>query len=74
MRNIDDNTKVTIVAINVTNDSTNGNIEFVDPQRLACSNVPGIDIILEVVKTIIRIKILPINPAIIAQSELSAIS
>jgi hypothetical protein len=70
----DESTSVTIVAMNVINERTNGNIELVDAPSCACSNVPGIDIILEVANTIISIKILQIKPAIIAQRELSAMS
>ena len=72
--NIADNMRVTIVAIKVINERINGNIEFVDAQRLACSNVPGIEIILEVANTIISMRILPIKPAIIAQREFNPIS
>lgn len=74
MRRTDDKTRVTIVDINVTKESINGNIELVAHHRLACSYVPGTSRLLEVAKTIMSIKILPIKPEIIAQRELRAIS
>mgnify|MGYP006879659391 CR=1 FL=1 len=66
--------RVTIVAIKVMNDSTKGNIGLVDAHSCACSKVPGIEMMLDVANTIISIKILPINPAIIAPREFTAIS
>jgi len=67
--------RVTIVATNVMNESTKGNIGFVVihvPRD--CSKVAGMDIILDIINTIRSIIILPINPAIRAQRELSHIS
>jgi hypothetical protein len=59
---------MTVVAINVTNDRINGNIPLVQSQSLACSNVPGIEIILEEANTIMSIIILAMRPAISPQS------
>lgn len=65
---------VIILAINVINESTKGNIRFVDSQSRAWSNVSGIEMILDIPNTMISINILPINPAIIAPRALRPIS
>jgi hypothetical protein len=69
-----ESTSVTIVAIKVINDSTKGNIGLVAAHNCACSKVPGTEIILEVAKTMMSMRILPINPAIIAPRELREMS
>lgn len=67
-------TSVMSVAIKVINDSTKGNIPFVDPESCDCSNWPGILIKLDVANIIMSMIILPIKPAIIHHRALMPIS
>lgn len=74
-RRVTERKRVIIVAKNVMNERIKGKIGLVLPHSSrACWNVSGILMIPDVANTIINIRILPINPAMSAPSELIAIS
>ena len=66
--------RVTIVEKNVMKERTKGNMGFFIFHKDALAKVPGISIILEVMKTIKSRRILPIKPATKVPSVLSATS
>ena len=65
---------MTVVAIKVTKESIKGNIPLVPRPKRACSNVPGIDMILDDPNTMISMITLAMSPDMSPPSAQSHIS